>query len=63
MYNPEDNEMIENFAKNLDKAQLARQIQNYVKGKGDGMFMQKKTGMEYKQDIINLLKERKKNGL
>lgn len=63
MYNPEDNEMIENFAKNLDKAQLARQIQNYVKGKGDGMFMQKKTEMEYKQDIINLLKERKKNGL
>ena len=62
--NDDDNkDMIENFAKNIDKARLAGQIQSYLKGGKEGMFKEKKTEMEYKQDIINLLLERKRNGL
>lgn len=63
MRNPEDDEMIQEFVKKIDKAQLARQIQQYVKGKDDGVFREKKTASEYKQDIMNLLLEREKNGL
>lgn len=63
MRNPDDNEMIEYFAKHIDKARLANQIQNYVKGGKQSLFKEKKTEQEYKQDIINLLKDRKKNGL
>lgn len=59
----DNKEMIENFAKNIDKARLAGQIQSYLKGGKEGMFKEKKTEMEYKQDIINLLLERKRNGL
>ena len=63
MDDDDSKEMIENFAKNIDKARLAGQIQNYLKGGKEGMFKEKKTEMEYKQDIINLLLERKRNGL
>lgn len=58
-----DDNLIEEFAKNIDKARLAGQIQNYLKGGKEGMFKEKKTEQEYKQNIINLLKERKRNGL
>lgn len=61
-YNEEDN-IIENFAKNIDKAKLAGQIQNYLKGGKEGMFKEKKSEFEYKKDIIKLLLERKRNGL
>ena len=63
MDNDDSKEMIENFAKNIDKARLAGQIQSYLKGGKEGMFKEKKTEMEYKQDIINMLLERKRNGL
>ena len=63
MDDDDNREMIENFAKNIDKARLAGQIQSYLKGGKEGMFKEKKTEMEYKQDIINLLLERKRNGL
>ena len=63
MDDDDSKEMIENFAKNIDKARLAGQIQSYLKGGKEGMFKEKKTEMEYKQDIINLLLERKRNGL
>ena len=55
--------MIEDFAKNIDKAKLAGQIQNYLKGGSEGMFKEKKSEFEYKKDIIKMLLERKKNGL
>lgn len=63
MDDDDNKDMIENFAKNIDKARLAGQIQSYLKGGKEGMFKEKKTEMEYKQDIINLLLERKRNGL
>lgn len=63
MDDDDSKEMIENFAKNIDKARLAGQIQSYLKGGKEGMFKEKKTEMEYKQDIINMLLERKRNGL
>lgn len=60
----QDNEnIIENFAKNIDKAKLAGQIQSYLKGGKAGMFKEKKSEFEYKKDIIKMLLERKKNGL
>ena len=55
--------LIEDFAKNIDKAKLAGQIQNYLKGGKEGMFKEKKSEFEYKKDIIKMLLERKKNGL
>ncbi len=58
----EDN-IIENFSKNIDKAKLAGQIQNYLKGGNEGMFKEKKSEFEYKRDIIRMLLERKRNGL
>ena len=63
MDDDDNREMIENFAKNIDKARLAEHIQSYLKGGKEGMFKKKKTEMEYKQDIINMLRERKKSGL
>ncbi len=63
MDDDDNKDMIENFAKNIDKARLAGQIQSYLKGGKEGMFKEKKTEMEYKQDIINMLLERKRNGL
>ena len=60
--NNEDN-MIESFAKNIDKAKLAGQIQSYLKGGKEGMFKEKKSEFEYKKDIIKMLLERKRNGL
>ncbi len=55
--------LIEDFAKNIDKAKLAGQIQSYLKGGKEGMFKEKKSEFEYKKDIIKMLLERKKNGL
>mgnify|MGYP006994912214 FL=1 len=52
--NNEDN-IIESFAKNIDKAKLAGQIQSYLKGGKEGMFKEKKSDFEYKKDIIKLL--------
>lgn len=60
--NREDN-IIEDFSKNIDKAKLAGQIQSYLKGGKEGMFKEKKSEFEYKKDILKLLLERKKNGL
>ena len=59
----ENNNIIEEFAKNIDKAKLAGQIQSYLKGGKEGMFKEKKTESEYKKDIIKMLLERKRNGL
>ncbi len=61
--NEENNNMIEEFAKNIDKAKLAGQIQSYLKGGKEGMFKEKKSEFEYKKDIIKMLLERKRNGL
>ncbi len=61
--NEDKNNIIEDFAKNIDKAKLAGQIQNYLKGGSEGMFKEKKSEFEYKKDIIKMLLERKKNGL
>lgn len=61
--NNEEDNIIENFAKNIDKAKLAGQIQSYLKGGKEGMFKEKKSEFEYKKDIIKLLLERKRNGL
>ena len=54
---------IESFAKNIDKAKLAGQIQSYLKGGKEGMFKEKKSEFEYKKDIIKMLLERKQKGL
>ena len=59
----ENNNIIEEFANNIDKAKLAGQIQSYLKGGKEGMFKEKKTESEYKKDIIKMLLERKRNGL
>lgn len=59
----EEDNIIESFAKNVDKARLAGQIQNYLKGGKEGMFKEKKSEFEYKKDIIQMLLERKRNGL
>ena len=63
MNDDDSRDTIENFAKNIDKARLAGQIQSYLKGGKEGIFKEKKTETEYKQDIINLLLVRKRNGL
>lgn len=59
----DEKNIIEEFSKNIDKAKLAGQIQNYLKGGNEGMFKEKKTESEYKKDIIKMLLERKQNGL
>ena len=61
--NEENNNMIEEFAKNFDKSKLAGQIQSYLKGGKEGMFKEKKSEFEYKKDIIKMLLERKRYGL
>ncbi len=63
MQENDENNIIEEFAKNVDKAKLAGQIQSYLKGGKEGMFKEKKSEFEYKRDIIKMLLERKRNGL
>jgi len=63
MRNEEDENMISEFIQNIDKSQLARHLQAYVKTGNSDLFQERKSEQEYKQDIINLLKERKRNGL
>lgn len=63
MQENDENNIIEEFAKNVDKARLAGQIQSYLKGGKEGMFKEKKSEFEYKRDIIKMLLERKRNGL
>lgn len=58
-------DLVSGFIKKMNPKSLARQIQSFIKGGDAGLFNEKKvkTEADYKNDIIELLKERKRNGL